>query len=115
MRIRLALFLVPLLLLVAGLHFASPDTGVNLPLTTTAGVSATVALNFSEPVGLLTVTSAGTSTTYSDGNYQIQIIEASATKARSIIRVIATKLSRDAFQVNGFSMTVDVSRSSIAG
>src|SRR5438876_8620196 len=103
-----------LTLVLTSSHIASSDAGVTIPVTTVAGVAATIALGIEDPVGLLTSQQSGTTTTYSDGTYQIQITE-TATKARSIVRVIVKKVSGDAFRMNNFSISVRVPRKSIEG
>lgn len=115
MRTTLTILIAVLLAFtLAGLHLASPDTGLNLPVNTHQGVTATIALGIEEPIGLLTTTQAGTATIYSDGNYQIQISE-NVGKVRSAIRVIAKKMSGEPFRMNNYSITVRVPRSSIQG
>jgi hypothetical protein len=115
MRTTLTILIGVLALTLAELHLASPDSGLNLPVNTHQNVTATIALGIEEPIGLLTSTQVGTSTTYSDGNYQIQITENINSKVRSIIRVIVKKTNGESFRMNNFSITVRVPRNSIQG
>src|SRR5438128_2255646 len=104
MKIRVTIVLGLLLLIgFARPHVASPDQGLNLPIHTKAGLTATIALGIEESMGPLTSTSNENSTTFSDGNYQIQVID-NPTNIRSSIRVIVKKQSGEAFRVNGFSI-----------
>src|SRR4051794_19483206 len=104
MKIRVTIVLGLFFLMgVARPHVASPDPGLNLPIHTKSGLAATIALGIEEPLGPLTSKSTENSTTFSDGNYQIQLIE-NPTNIRSSIRVIVKKQSGEAFRVNGFSI-----------
>src|SRR5579883_2492286 len=115
MRIAFAISIAVLLALIpAGLHVASPDTGFNFPVVTSQGVTATVGLGFEDSLGRINAQQSGLTTTYSDGNYEVDITEIPS-KTRSVLRVVAKKLSGDAFPVDSFSITVRVPRSSIQG
>src|SRR5215471_15476788 len=103
-----------LVLIPMGLPLASSEPGLNLPINTSAGVTATINLGIEDPAGLVTLTQAGTAATYSDGNYQIHVMQ-TATKARTILRVIAKKMSGEPFRMDNFSITVRVPKNSIEG
>jgi hypothetical protein len=115
MRSALAISLtIFLTLIVARLHLASADTGLNIPVTTGQGVTATIALSIEDSLGQFTVQQSVGTAVYSDGNYEVQVSE-TPSKNRSIIHVVARKISGDAFRVDSFSATVRVPRASIAG
>ena len=97
-----------------GWHFASTDPGLLLPLEISAGLPAAIGLGIEDPVGLLTSKRFGDSTTYSDGNYQIQITETPSTR-RTIVRVSVKKASGEAFRLTSFSVMARAPRGSIQG
>jgi hypothetical protein len=113
---KLSAFLIGILIVLAfaGLHFASPDADLILPLNSRAGFSASIGLGLDEPPGQFTVQSNGATASYTDGNYQIRITETSTT-AHSIIRFVVQKSSGEAFQLNDFSITARVPVDSIQG
>ncbi len=90
------------------------DAGLNIPFSTKAGVTAVIGLGLEERLGPFTTTQLGSTTTYSNGVYQIQVAE-TPLKARSLVRVTLRKVSGDPFRLNNFGVTVRVPRSSIQG
>src|SRR5215831_14747373 len=106
MRSALAISLAILLAsLAARLHSASADTGLNIPVATGQGVTATIALSIEDSLGQFSVRRSGGTAIYSDGNYEVQVRE-TPSRERSIIEVVARKLSGEAFRMNSFSATV---------
>src|SRR6185436_7768825 len=93
--------------------FAS-DQVVDFSLDSPAGVSATIALGLDNAAGLFTLQQAGNVTAYSDGNYQVQI-SSTPSQARTIVRVVVTRVSGEAFRLNEFSITARAPSTSIAG
>lgn len=115
MRTAFAISIAVLLALIpAGLHIASQDTSFNVPVKTSQGVTATIGLGIEEPLGQMTSQHSGSTTTYTDGNYNLQITE-TPTRARSILRVTLQKTSGEAFPMDGFSVDVLVPRAAIQG
>src|SRR5215470_14950240 len=115
MRIRFALSIAIFAALVlSGLQFGATEPAILLPLNSLVGVPATIGLDVEDPIGLLTAQQSGNVTTYSDGNYQIQVTETMASR-RNIIRVVVQKASGEAFRMTSFSITARAPRSSIQG
>ena len=99
---------------VCGWRTHASESALNLPLHSLTGISAAIGLGLDEPSGLFTVQNAGPTTTYSDGNYQIQITEATS-NARKIVRVVVQKASGAVFRLNRFSISASVPRNPIQG
>jgi hypothetical protein len=115
MRSALAISLAIILASIAArLHLASSDPGLNIPVTTGQGVTATITLSIEDSLGQFTVQQSGQTAIYTDGTYEVQVTE-TPSKARSIIHVVARKLSGDAFRVDSFSATARIPKGSISG
>src|SRR6516164_2385896 len=115
MRIAVAISIIVLLAVLSGsIHMGSSDLGWNIPVTTRQGLTATIGLGLEDQIGQVTSQQSGSTTTYSDGNYQVQISETAA-KTHSILRVVVQKTSGDAFPLENFSIDVLVPRSAIKG
>ena len=115
MRTRFALSIAIFAALVlCGWQFGATEPAILLALNNPVGVPATIGLGVEDPIGLLTAQQSGNVTTYSDGNYQIQVTETSVAM-RSIIRVVVQKSSGEAFRMASFSITARAPRSSIQG
>lgn len=115
MRTAFAISIALLLALVPGsIHIGSSATGWNLPISTRQGVVATIGLGVEDQIGQVTKTKSGTTTTYSDGNYKVTI-EETASRARSILRVIVQKASGEAFPLDNFFIDVVVPRFAVQG
>src|SRR5262245_41739459 len=115
MRIKIVLVVGILsVLFLAGWHLAASDSGLVVPVNTVTGVSAQISFGIEEPVGLFSVKQSGNTTMYSDGNYQVQVTE-TPTRTRTIVRVVAQKISKEPFRIRGFTITARVLRSPIAG
>jgi hypothetical protein len=100
--------------ILCGRYLGSSDFAFVLPLHNPAGISASIGLDIEGPIGLLATQEDGTTTTYSDGSFQIQITETSS-KTRSIIRVVIQKFSGESFRLNHFSIIARAPRSAIQG
>lgn len=87
---------------------------MNIPVSTRAGIPATINLGLEERLGPFTTEQSGTTTTYSNGVYQIQVSE-TASKQRSIIRVIARKISGEPFRISNFGIAARTQRNTIQG
>jgi alpha-galactosidase len=105
---------VLLALLPIGLHLGATTNDFQIPLSTQQGVGAIITLGLEERLDQVAVQQAGTTTTYSDGNYNVQVTETAA-KSHSIIRVEVTKVSGEAFPVDNFSIAFRVPGKSIQG
>src|SRR5215467_6185660 len=78
MRSALAISLAIILASIATrLHLASADPGLNIPVTTGQGVTATIALSIEGSLGQFTVQQGGKTAVYTDGNYEVQVTEIS--------------------------------------
>src|SRR6185295_16509793 len=98
MKIRFAFSIAIFATLVlGGWQFAANEPAVLLPLNNPAGVPVTIGLGLEDPVGLLTSQQSGNVTTYSDGNFQIQITETTSPAMHSIIRVVVQKAKGETF------------------
>lgn len=105
---------VLLALLPIGLHLAETTNDFEIPISTHQGVSAIITLGLEERLGQVAVEQSGATTTYSDGNYNVQVTETTA-KLHSIIRVQVKKASGEAFPVDNFSIAFRVPSKSIQG
>jgi hypothetical protein len=115
MRIRFALSIAIFAALVlCGWQFGATEPAIILPLNNPVGVPATIGLGVEDPIGLLTAQQSGNVTTYSDGNFQIQLTETSFAM-RNIIRVVVQKASGEAFRLTSFSITARAPRNAIQG
>ena len=115
MKIYLAISIAFLsILLFAGPFRGASDAGLNIPFPTRAGVTATIGLGFEERLGPFTTEQSGTTTTYSNGVYQIQITE-TPSRARSLLRVKIRKVSGEPFRLSHFGISARVSRNAIQG
>jgi hypothetical protein len=103
-----------LALIPAAFHLASSDPSLAIPIVTRQGVTATIGLGIEEPLGRMTSQQSGAMTTYSDGNYEIDITE-TPIRARSILHVVARKISGAPFALDSFSIVVRVPRAAIQG
>jgi len=115
MRIAVAISIIVLLAVLSGsIHMGSSDLGWNIPVTTRQGLTATIGLGLEDQIGQVSSQQSGPTTTYTDGNYQVQIIE-TPSKTHSILRVIVQKTSGEAFPLDNFSIDVQVPRDYIQG
>jgi hypothetical protein len=103
-----------LLLLCVGSTRGVSDLGLNIPYTTRSGVNATIGLGLEERLGPFTTTRTGTTTTYSNGTYHIEITETPG-RARSVLRVTIKRVSGDAFRISNFSVSTRVPHNLIQG
>ena len=114
MRVLFAITIGIAVFALSGLHFGASDPTLVLPVNNPEGVRATIGLDVDDPVGLLNSRESDGTTTYSDGNFEIQVTETPSPR-RNIVRVVIRKSSGAAFRLNGFSLTVRLSRSAIQG
>ena len=101
-------------LLLVNWNLGSSERGLIVPLNATPGVTATIGLGIEDRLGLMTNRRSGATTTYSDGNYQIQVTE-TTTSTRTVIRLVIQQSSGYPFRLNDFSITARVPRASIRG
>jgi hypothetical protein len=95
-------------------HLASSSASLNIPVATSQGVTATISMVIDDTLGQFTVQQSGAQTTYTDGNYVIDVTE-TGTKSKSILHVVAKKASGEAFRVENFSVMAEVSQTPIQG
>src|SRR5688572_15897159 len=102
MRKRIAILVGSLAgLLLVNWNLGSSERALIVPLNATPGVTATISLGIEDRLGLMTNRRSGATTTYSDGNYQIQVTE-TATTTRTVIRLVIQQSSGYPFRLNDF-------------
>jgi hypothetical protein len=110
----LAIGILSALVIPISLNLGATTANFQIPISTRQGFTAVATLGLEEHLGEVTVQQSGSTTTYSDGNYEIQITETAA-KARSIIRIQARKASGEAFPIDSFSIAIRVPGNKIQG